>query len=208
MPESAEDYYARILNAADEHGRLPVAVTEMPGWDIFPFEVESLRLKPLRPLLDAEPERRGESPQECWCAKQESLSPIVWSNERWMVTHTESGLPLMAILSPRAHHDLADLPTELAAELGQLTVALAGAIEELPSVGRTHIARWGDGGAHLHLMFLGRPRRAGQFRGSPLVDWEENLPRVPTAVADDNAAFVADRMVARVGGTALGRVDS
>lgn len=202
MPESPEDYYARILSAADEKGRLPVAVTEMPGWDIFPFEVESLRLKPLNPLLEAEPARRGEAPAECWCARAASPGALVWSNERWVVTVVESGLPLMLFMAPRAHHDLADLPDELAAELGQLTVALAGALEELPTVGRAHLARWGDGGAHLHVCFLGRPRRAGQFRGSPLLDWEENLPRVPASVTEENAAFVVARLVARAGGAA------
>jgi hypothetical protein len=65
-PESAEDFYARIAAATDTDGRLPVAVEEMPGWDIYPYEVDSLRLKPLRPLADAEPNRSGENPAECW----------------------------------------------------------------------------------------------------------------------------------------------
>lgn len=41
----------------------------MPGWDIFPYEVGSLRLKPLQPPAAAEPERRGEDAAECWCAR-------------------------------------------------------------------------------------------------------------------------------------------
>ena len=55
---------------------------------------------------------------------------------------------------------------------------------------------------HLHLWFLGRPARVGQFRGSPLIDWEENLPRVPQDVADANAYAVAARVTAAYGGTA------
>ena len=47
QPESAEDFYARVAAATDSDGRLPVAVEEMPGWDIYPFELETLRLKPL-----------------------------------------------------------------------------------------------------------------------------------------------------------------
>jgi hypothetical protein len=79
-------------------------------------------------------------------------------------------------------------------------VEVAAAMEELPSVGRAQLYRFGDGGAHLHLMFLGRPRRILQFRGSPLLDWEENLPLVPAEVHRANAAFVGTRLVERVGG--------
>jgi hypothetical protein len=68
------------------------------------------------------------------------------------------------------------------------------------SVGRAHVGRYGDGGAHLHVFFFGRPARVGQFRGSPLLDWEENLPKVPPAVADANAWFVAARLAAAYGG--------
>ena len=94
---------------------------------------------------------------------------------------------------PQAHHDLADLPADLAAELGRLTVVIAAAIEALPSVGRCQVTRYGDGGAHVHLLFFGRPARAGQFRGSTLVDWEENLPRLPADVAADNARRILRR---------------
>ena len=69
QPESAEEFYARVAAATDADGRLPVAVEEMPGWDIFPFELDSLRLKPLQPLADEEPPRGGEDPADCWCAR-------------------------------------------------------------------------------------------------------------------------------------------
>jgi hypothetical protein len=42
-----------------------------------------------------------------------------------------------------------------------------------------------------------------QFRGSPLLDWEENLPKVPPAVADANAWFVAARLAAAYGGAVV-----
>lgn len=205
MPESAEDYYARIVAATDTGaigGRLPVGVELMPGWDIFPYELDSLRVKPIEPLLEVEPARGGEEPATCTCRQGPPTEGVVWSNERWSLVAERSGLPIIAVLIPHAHHDLADLPADLAAEMGQLFVVIAGAIEALPSVGRAHLARYGDGGAHLHPMFFGRPARAGQFRGSPLLDWEENLPRVPQEVADENARFVADRIVAAYGGRA------
>jgi hypothetical protein len=208
--ESIEDYYARIVAAADADGRLPVAVEEMPGWDIYPYELDSLRLKPLRPLADEEPARRNESPDECWCRR--GFGPDdglrVWSNERWSLSlRPDTGLPVMLSLGPLEHHDLPSLPSGLAAEMGQLIVAVADAVEHLPSVGRVQVAKYGDGGAHLHLFFLGRPARILQFRGSPLIDWEENLPRVPLEVLQANARVVAERLVVHVGGAAgsLGR---
>jgi hypothetical protein len=202
MPESAQDYYDRILAATDADGRLPVAVEEMPGWDIFPYEVGSLRLKRMQPLLEREPARQGEDPATCRCVQGRAAEGVIWSNERWRISVERSGLPITAVLVSHEHHDLADLPEALASEFGQLLVVAAAAIEALPSVGRAHVARYGDGGAHLHVFLFGRPARAGQFRGSPLLDWEENLPKLPDAVAEENAAFVAQRIVAAYGGRA------
>jgi hypothetical protein len=213
--EGVEEYFARIAAAAGEDGRLPVAVEEMPGWDIYPYEVASLRLKPVLPPAAEEPARRGEDRLDCWCARgagagaeTEDDDRLVWSNPRWRLTlSTDTGLPVLLVLSPLAHHDLPSLPSDLAAEMGQLVVAVSDGVEHVPSVGRAQVAKYGDGGAHLHLLFLGRPARMLQFRGSPLVDWEENLPRVPLDVLRANARVVAERMVVHVGGHAgaLGR---
>jgi hypothetical protein len=203
--ESPEDYHARIVAAAGADGRLAVAVEEMPGWDIYPYEIDSLRLKPLQPLAGAEPARRGEDAADCWCA--DGFGPddgtLVWSNGRWRVgLAAQSGLPVQLVLSPLEHHDLPSLPTDLAAEMGQIIVAVSDAVEHVPSVGRVHLAKYGDGGAHLHLLFLGRPARALQFRGSPLLDWEENLPRVPLEVLQANARVVSERLLVHLGGQA------
>ena len=208
--ESVEDYYARIVAAAGADGRLQVAVEEMPGWDIYPYETDSLRLKPLQPLADEEPPRNGESAVDCWCASGfgDDDGTTVWSNGRWRLGLVrETGLPVMLSLSPLEHHDLPTLPGGLAAEMGQLVVAVSDAVEHLPSVARVQLAKYGDGGAHLHLLFLARPARILQFRGSPLIDWEENLPRVPLDVLQANARAVAERLVVHVGGRAgqLGR---
>jgi hypothetical protein len=202
--ETPEEYYARIAAATDADGRLTVAVEEMPGWDIYPYEVGSLRIKPVRPLDDAEPPRRGEQAAECWCTDPSAQLPVAgtaWSNERWrLVVAQETRVPAWLILEPLTHCDLATVPDGLAGEMGRLVVAVAAAMEELPSVGRAQLYRFGDGGAHLHLMFLGRPRRILQFRGSPLLDWEENLPVVPVDVHRANAAHVGQRLVEQLGG--------
>ncbi len=204
-PESAEEFYARVEAATGPDGRLEVAVEEMPGWDIFPFEIDSLRMKPLQPLAEAEPPRGGEDPADCWCAHPPdpaAAERVVWSNERWRL-HLDAlmRLPIGLSLGPLAHCDLTTVPDDLAGEMGRLIVAVSAAVEALPSVGRVQLAKYGDGGAHLHLFFLARPARMLQLRGSPLLDWEENLPPVPLEVTRANADFVADRLLAELGGT-------
>jgi len=203
VPESVEEFYARVIQATDDEGRLPLLDNQMPGWDIFPYELDGLRLKPLAALLEEEPARQGEDPATCRCASGRPRDHVVWTDGRWTLQALDTGIPIVAMLVPQAHHDLADLPADLAAELGRLTVVIAAAIEALPSVGRCHVARYGDGGAHVHLFFFGRPARAGQFRGSTLVDWEENLPRLPADVAADNARFVAETIVTAYGGVVV-----
>lgn len=201
--ESAEDFHARVAAATDDEGRLPVAIELMPGWDIFPFELEGLRIKPLQDMYDEEPPRSGEDPADCACARPEDperAAQVAWSNERWQLKALDMRIPVALILQPRAHHDLADLPDDLASEMGRLTVAVAAAVEELPSVGRCHVGRYGDGGAHLHPFFFGRPARMPQLRGSTLLDWEENLPPVPEAVRRANAGHVGRRLLERLGG--------
>jgi hypothetical protein len=49
-------------------------------------------------------------------------------------------------------------------------------------------------------MFLGRPARM-QLRGSPLLDWAENLPPVPLDVHRAHVAHVDERLVERLGGS-------
>lgn len=201
--ETAEEFYARVAAATDDEGRLPVAIEAMPGWDVFPFELDGLRIKRLEPLVDEETPRRGEDPADCPCQQAGSAGSddqVAWSNERWILSALGMNLPVTLILKPRQHCDLADMPDELASEMGLLMVAIAGAVEELPSVGRCHVGRYGDGGAHVHPFFFGRPARMMQLRGSPLLDWEENLPPVPEDVRHANAAHVASRLLAKFGG--------
>ena len=46
---------------------------------------------------------------------------------------------------------------DLAAELGVLSTHLARHVEALTHLSRCHVYRIGDGGAHLHVWFFGRP---------------------------------------------------
>ncbi len=153
MLEGIEDYVARIEAELDEDRRLALDPAGIPGWEVFPFEAEGLRLKPLDRLAEVEAPRSGEDPATCFCVDPgRSGEGLVWEDDDWRLSVLEpSGAPLLVMLQPIAHHDLTDLPDPLAQQLGRLMVHLGAAIEALPSVGRVHISKWGDGGAHLHL---------------------------------------------------------
>jgi diadenosine tetraphosphate (Ap4A) HIT family hydrolase len=205
VPETIEQYYARVVQAAGADGRIRIESGDIASWDIFPFEGEGLRLKSIAPLSEAEEARAGEDPADCYCAAGGSPKDLVWSDDHWQVRAlARSGAPLVMMLAPRAHYDFTSLPADLAGELGRLMVALGAAIETLPSVARVHISKWGDGGAHAHVFFFGRPTRMPQLRGTCLALWDDFLPAVPADVVDDNARAVVERLVATYGGTAVG----
>ena len=118
----------------------------------------------------------------------------VWQDEHWAlgIPAEPSGLPVIAVLISRAHHDLEDLPAELAAELGPMIQRVARAVGSLEDVGRVHVNRWGDGGEHFHVWFLGRPKGMWQLRGALLAVWDDLLPKVPQEEWDRNRRAVAD----------------
>ncbi|HVE63936.1 MAG TPA: hypothetical protein VNB94_09065 [Mycobacteriales bacterium] len=192
---SPQQFYERVLAFADAERRLPLPAQSM--WEIFPFEHETLRTKPLDPLVLPEPPRHGEDPSQCRvCARGDERA--AWTDDRWMLVRFSEplGLPFGAMLTPRAHLDLGDLDDEHAADLGLLTVRLDRAIRALGGIGRVHVNKWGDGGAHLHVMFLARPAGLLQLRGSNLSLWEEMLPRVPLDEAAEALHVVSQSLAA------------
>ena len=208
MPETIEDYYERVEAAADVEGRLATNA-EIQAWDVFPFESEGLRLRPLEPLAQAETLRHGEGGKPCsactHAAEADSVDAEVWRDDHWRITVTEpSGAPLILILSPLAHYDFTTLPMDRAGEMGQIMVALGAAIEALPSVARVHVSKWGDGAAHAHVFFYARPTRMPQLRGTMMAVWDDYLPPVPGEVRDANARAVVQDLVRSYGGRALG----
>ena len=79
---------------------------------------------------------------------------------------------------------------------------LAGAIQSLDGVARTHFSRWGDGSAHFHLHFMARPLGMMQGRGPMLAFWDDVLPPVDPALLAAHGRQVA-RALAAHGGEAL-----
>jgi len=192
-----DEFYNHAVAAADDERRLPLS--RMTGWDISPFEPGGLQVSPLRPPVVPEPARHGEDPSDCTsCTRRDDG---IWFDDRWRLTRiTRVGVPLALMLHPRDHYDLADLPDDLAAELGVLTTHITRHIQALPSISRAHVYRIGDGGAHLHIWFFARPEGQSQLYGSWLVLWDDLLPEYPADIADADAAIVADALVASHGG--------
>jgi diadenosine tetraphosphate (Ap4A) HIT family hydrolase len=183
VPESAEEVYARVVAAVGEGGRLPMP--PQGEWNIFPWEVVDGQLAPrvLGPPSN-EPARRGEGGRDCEACAGFDPEHVVWEDDSWVLAHPgqPSGLPLVLLLYSREHLDLGELDDQMASQLGRITNRLARIIEHLPNVGRAHVGRWGDGGAHLHVWFTARTQRLTGVLGSPALEWNDILPPVPEDV--------------------------
>src|SRR5262245_7751297 len=197
MALQPDEFYAHALTAADSERRLPLA--RMTGWDISPFEPDGLRVAPLRPPVLPERPRHGEDPADCGSCRDRDNG--LWFNDRWRLARIGGvGVPLVLMLYPRDHYDLADLPDDMAAELGVLSTHIVRHVQALPHIARAHVYRLGDGGAHLHMWFFARPEGQAQLYGSWLVVWDDLLPEYPDGPADADAAIVADALVSSYGG--------
>jgi diadenosine tetraphosphate (Ap4A) HIT family hydrolase len=192
MAEGAEAIYERAVAASGVDGRLTMPPVQ--EWETFPFEGD-IRVRPLLPPVEAEPPRRGEGGIGCWRCERGDIDAI-WSDERWLVTPLErpSGLPVIVILQPRAHHDLDDLPDELTRELGPLLLRVEAAVRAVGEIGRVHVCRWGDGSEHLHFWFMARPARLPQLVGSFAAIWDDILPPLPEDVWRANLRTVAEAL--------------
>jgi hypothetical protein len=192
-----DEFYDHAVSVADSDRRLPLA--QMTGWDVSPFELDGLRVAPLRPPVLPEPARHGEDPADCNACRERDDG--IWFNDHWRLARVQRvGVPLVLVLYPRDHYDLADLPDELASELGLLNTRIVRHMQALAHISRAHVYRVGDGGAHLHVWFFARPEGQTQLYGSWLVIWDDLLPEYPADVADADAAIVVDALVSSHGG--------
>jgi hypothetical protein len=130
---------------------------------------------------------------------------VIWRDEQWQLKagFEPNGLPMVAVLEPREHYRLDNLPPELTATLGPIIQRVAAAVRRIDGVGRTHFNRWGDGSEHFHLWFLARPVGMMQFRGAMIAAWDDMLPKVPPEEFQANARTVAAAL-SEGGGEAIG----
>jgi diadenosine tetraphosphate (Ap4A) HIT family hydrolase len=195
MGETAEQTYERALAAVGADGRL--AMPPVHQWETFPFDGE-IRVRPLLPPVETERPRLGAGGIDCRrCERGDS--DAIWSDDHWLVAPLErpSGLPAIVILFPRTHHDLDDLPGELARELGPLIQRVERAVRAVGEIGRVHVCRWGDGGEHLHLWFIARPARLPQVVGSFTAIWDDILPPLPEDLWRANLRTIAEALAER-----------
>lgn len=159
-----------------------------------PPYAEPLTPRPLDDPVVPEPPRRGEpgGPQCRVCDGETEWT--IWSDENWLLHHgVQTSLPGTVWLACRQHVDsFADLPPELAAQFGTLAARIDSALLTLPGVARTHLYRWGDGGAHFHVWFIPRPLGMLQAHGMMLPLWEDALP----TAGDDAIRAAMDRISA------------
>jgi diadenosine tetraphosphate (Ap4A) HIT family hydrolase len=196
-PRTEPSPFVRRLPIGERLGIDPLADNEL-----FPLE-GTITTRPIEPPRIPEPARAGEpggAPCPACTADGES---VIWEDDQWwlIADREPAGLPMVAVLLSKAHHDLEDLPLELAAELGPMTQRVARAIGTLEGIGRVHVNRWGDGSLHFHVWFLARPYGMWQMRGAMLAVWDDLLPRVPQEEWDANRRTVATALAAG-GGTA------
>ncbi|MDX6293804.1 MAG: hypothetical protein QOH50_2879 [Kribbellaceae bacterium] len=193
---------------SEYHRRLPygqrVAADPVLGGRFFPFDGD-IQVVPLHEPVLPEPPRSGEPGGEPCPTCAEPEGDAIWGDDQWLLKAglQPNGLPMVALLVPREHYLLDELPPDLTATLGPLIQRVAGAIRRIDGVGRTHFSRWGDGSEHFHVWFLARPLGMMQLRGPMLAIWNDLLPRVPTDEFRANARTVAAAL-AEGGGHALG----
>jgi diadenosine tetraphosphate (Ap4A) HIT family hydrolase len=144
-----------------------------------------------------EPPRRGEPGGEpCGICTGQATAPV-WSSELWTLHPPTGGsLPGTVWLASRKHVDsFSDLPEPAAADFGKVAARIERAILSLGDVGRVHLYRWGDGGAHFHVWFIPRPLGMLEAKGAMLPLWEDVLPSVP----DEELAAAASAVAAAMG---------
>jgi diadenosine tetraphosphate (Ap4A) HIT family hydrolase len=157
---------------------------------------EPLVVREPGPRQIPEPPRRGEpGGKPCGICGGVAAS-AVWSDEHWTLHPPVGGsLPGAVWIASREHFDsFADMPEEVAASFADVVARAERAILALGDVGRVHLYRWGDGGAHFHVWLIPRPLGMVEANGMMLPLWEDVLPNVTDEELADAARRVAAAM--------------
>ena len=196
MGELGRDFLDRAQAAAGDDGRLPLG--PMAGWEVFPFEAEGLRARPLTEYADPEPDRRTspESCKSCTALGRDGL--VLHAGDRLAVIRPGgTNLPFVANVVSRTHEMLDDLDDDGLSELGRLVGRTYAAMRALDGIGNVHVNKWENGTGHLSVTLLARPRGVLQLRGSNLAAWADMLPATPAEELDARADQVRVALAAR-----------
>ncbi len=183
------EFLDRARAAAADDGRLPLGA--MPGWDVFPFEADSLRVRPLVEYADPEPDRRKD-PADCKVCQARQRPDLVPFEGRQLTVIRTGGTSLVFTANVVSHEHalLDDLDDDGLAELGLLVGRTYRALKALPEVGNVHVNKWENGSGHLAVVLLARPRGVLQLRGSNLPIWADMLPPTPESELAERAEAV------------------
>ena len=154
---------------------------------------EPLTVREPAPRVVPEPPRRGDPGGEPCRICDGSTTPSLWGDEHFTIhAPVGSSLPGTVWLASRVHADsFSDLPPEVAAAFGPLVARVERAmLTTLPDIGRVHLYRWGDGGAHFHVWMLRRPLGMMEATGHFLPLWEDVLPNASDEVCREAAEKV------------------
>lgn len=160
---------------------------------VLPY-LEPLTVRPPGERVVPEPPRRGEHGGEPCGICSHQATEALWGDDHWTLHPPVGGsLPGAVWLASRVHADsFCDLPPDVAATFGLVVARVERAILALGDVGRVHLYRWGDGGAHFHVWFLPRPLGMLEANGMMLPLWEDVLPNM----TDEELAEAAKRVAA------------
>jgi diadenosine tetraphosphate (Ap4A) HIT family hydrolase len=142
-----------------------------------------------------EPPRKGESGGEPCRICAGSSAPQLWGDEHFtMHPPVGSSLPGTLWLASREHVDsFSDLSRDAAAAFGPLVARVERAmLTAVRDIGRVHLYRWGDGGAHFHVWLIPRPLGMLEAMGPYLPLWEDVLPNAP----DDECRAAVEKVAA------------
>ena len=183
------DFLHRAEAAVGDDGRLPLG--SMADWEVFPFEREGLRARPLTEYADPQPDR-GKEQADCRTCQALELEPQVLhtGDALAVIRPGATSLPFVANVVTRHHVLLDDLDDDGHVELGRLVARTYAAVQALDGVGNVHITKWENGSGHFSMNVMARPRGVLQLRGSNLPVWADMLPNIPQDEYDERADVV------------------
>jgi diadenosine tetraphosphate (Ap4A) HIT family hydrolase len=157
---------------------------------------EPLVVRGPAPRQIPEPPRRGEPGGSPCAICANKATAALWSDENWTLHPPVGGSLAGAVwLASRRHFDsFADMPDDVAASFAGVIARAERAILALGNIGRVHVYRWGDGGAHFHVWLIPRPLGMIEAAGMMLPVWEDVLPNVPDEELVAAAKRVTDAM--------------